>query len=218
MDAVVVETGLNPMVSVIWLHGLGADAHDFEPIVPALVSAEWPPFRFVFPNAPIRPVTVNGGMRMRAWYDISRLDLDRSQDEAGVRASSELIERYIAAERHRGVSAGRVFLAGFSQGGAMALATGLTFKERLGGIVCLSGYVPVANVVDRERSEAARGSDIFLGHGMNDPVVPLELGQTSRLWLEERGYAVTWHTYPMAHSVSPEEIMDIRHWIGSRIS
>jgi phospholipase/carboxylesterase len=218
MDGVVVETGLNPMVSVIWLHGLGADAHDFEPIVPALVSAEWPPLRFVFPNAPIRPVTVNGGMRMRAWYDISRLDLDRSQDEAGVRASSELIERYIAAERHRGVPAGRVFLAGFSQGGAMALATGLTLKERLGGIVCLSGYVPVAAVVDRERSEAARGSDIFIGHGTNDPVVPLELGQTSRLWLEERGYAVTWRTYPMAHSVSPEEIMDIRHWIGSRIS
>jgi phospholipase/carboxylesterase len=218
MDGIIVETGSSPTGSIIWLHGLGADAHDFEPVVPELVGPDTPALRFVFPNAPTRPVTINGGMRMRAWYDISRLDLDRSQDEAGIRMSRDLVWQLIAQEVARGVSVERIFLAGFSQGGAIVLAAGLTHDSQLGGLIALSAYVPVPNMMDRERTVAAAAVPIFMGHGSVDPVVPLELGLSSRDWLVQRGYAVDWHTYPMPHSVSADEIRDLRLWLATRLS
>lgn len=218
MDSVVIETGRDPRWSVIWLHGLGADGHDFEPIVPVLVAPDWPAIRFVFPHAPVRPVTVNGGARMRAWYDITALDLDRTQDEAGIRASRSHIEAFIAAERANGIPASRIFLAGFSQGGAMAIATGLTHAESLAGLIVLSAYVPIADALDRERHPEARSLPVFQGHGSVDPIVPVELGLATRAWLEARGHDVTWRTYPMPHSVSAEEVADLRLWLGSRLS
>jgi phospholipase/carboxylesterase len=218
LDAVTIETGPRPEWTVIWLHGLGADGHDFEPIVPALVGADWPSMRFVFPHAPIRPVTINGGMRMRAWYDITALDLYRTQDESGIRESRSLIGGLISSERDRGVAADRIFLAGFSQGGAIALASGLTHAERLAGIVVLSAYVPIAEVLDRERRIEPERLPIFAAHGTADPVVPIALGEASRRWLSARGYPVEWRTYPMQHAVCPEEVADLREWMASRLS
>lgn len=218
MDAVIVETGPEPNCAVIWLHGLGADGHDFEPIVPMLRGSDDVALRFVFPHAPIRPVTINGGARMRAWYDISGFDLDRGQDERGIRDSRNLVSDYIAAERARGLGSERILLAGFSQGGAMTIATGLTYPERLGGLIVLSAYVPIADKIDAERSSAAAGLPVFQGHGTFDPVVPVALGEASRAWLEARGHPVTWHSYPMAHSVSIEEINDLKHWLAARLS
>ncbi len=218
MNAVTIETGPSPEWSVVWLHGLGADGHDFEPIVPMLVDPGWPSLRFVFPHAPVRPITVNGGMRMRGWYDILAPNLDRAQDEDGIRESRRLVSGLIAAEKARGFRSDRVFLAGFSQGGAMALATGLTLPERLAGLVVLSAYVPIADILDRERRPEANGLPIFQAHGTGDPIVPIGLGAATRSWLSARGYPVAWHSYPMAHAVSPDEIADLRDWLGPRLS
>jgi phospholipase/carboxylesterase len=211
------ETAASPVYSVIWLHGLGADGHDFAPIVPELVSPQWPALRFVFPHAPVRPVTVNGGMAMRAWYDIYGFDLLSRQDEAGVRQSIAEVEALIAREQERGVPSERILLAGFSQGGAIALAAGLRHSEKLAGIIALSTYLPIADSFAAERSTANASVPIFWGHGTFDPVVVLQRGVDSRLALEALGYQVDWHTYPMPHAVCPEEIADLRHWIDERL-
>jgi phospholipase/carboxylesterase len=211
------ETAANPIYSVIWLHGLGADGNDFAPIVPELVSPQWPALRFVFPHAPVRPVTVNGGMPMRAWYDIYGFDLVSRQDEAGMRASIAQVEALIAREQERGVPSERILLVGFSQGGAIALAAGLRHAQKLAGIIALSTYLPLADSLATERSAANAAVPIFWGHGTLDPVVVLQRGLDSRAALEALGYHVQWHTYPMPHAVCPDEIADLRRWIGERL-
>ncbi len=217
LPAVELETAANPAHSIIWLHGLGADGNDFAPIVPELVAKDWPALRFVFPHAPVRPVTINNGMSMRAWYDIVGFDLQARQDEAGVRASVREVETLIAREHQRGVPSGRIVLAGFSQGGAIALAAGLCHAQKLAGIVALSTYLPISEVVVRERHAANAATPIFWGHGTADPVVALQRGTDSRDLLRSLGYSVDWHTYPMAHAVCAEEIADLRHWLDARL-
>ena len=211
------ETAARPSHSVIWLHGLGADGNDFAPIVPELVASDWPALRFVFPHAPVRPVTLNGGMPMRAWYDILGLDLVSQQDVAGMRVSILQLESLIAREVERGIPAERILLAGFSQGGAIALAGGLRHAQRLAGIIALSTYLPMHDSLAAERSAANAAIPIFWGHGTMDPVVPLQRGTASRDVLQQLGYAIDWHTYPMAHSVSPPEIADLRAWMTQRL-
>ena len=212
------ETAAHPRFSVIWLHGLGADGNDFAPIVPELVDPAWPALRFVFPHAPVRPVTINNGMSMRAWYDIAAFDLNARQDEAGMRASVAEVETLIAREHQRGVPSERIVLAGFSQGGAIALAAGLHHAEKLAGIIALSTYLPAYVVQPGERSAANAAIPIFWGHGSVDPVVVMQRGTDSRDLLQSLGYAVQWHTYLMAHAVCPEEIGDLRHWLGQRLA
>ena len=217
LPTVETETAANPVYSIIWLHGLGADGHDFAPIVPELVSPQWPAIRFVFPHAPVRPVTINNGMAMRAWYDIYAFDAQAPQDDAGIRASIAEVEALIAGEQERGVPSERILLAGFSQGGAIALAAGLRHAQKLAGIIALSTYVPIASTLAAERNTANAGVPIFWGHGTFDPVVVLQRGVESRAVLEALGYAVQWHTYPMPHAVCPDEIGDLRRWIGERL-
>ena len=216
LPAVEHETAADPRYSVIWLHGLGADGHDFAPIVPELVAADWPALRFVFPHAPVRPVTVNGGMPMRAWYDIVGFDLVARQDEAGIRASMAAVEALIARENERGVPDEHIVLAGFSQGGAIALFAGLRHAKRLAGIVALSTYLPIADTLAAERSAANADMPIFQAHGTFDPVVIPPRGSDSRDLLQRLGYRVDWHSYPMAHAVCAEEIADLRGWLGRR--
>lgn len=212
------ETGANPAYSIIVLHGLGADGNDFVPIVPQLLRSDWPPLRFVFPHAPFRPVTVNNGMLMRAWYDISGFDLDQKQDEAGIRASCAQVEQLLEREAQRGVPAHNLILAGFSQGGAVALATGLRHAQKLAGVVALSTYLPIAQVVAAERHGANTQLPIFMAHGTFDPVVPLMLGELSRDRLRAFGHPLEWHTYPMAHQVCPHEIHDLAEWLSARFA
>ena len=211
------ETAANPRHSVIWLHGLGADGNDFAPIVPQLADPAWPALRFVFPHAAVRPVTINGGMPMRAWYDIAAADLVMRQDEAGIRASVAEVEALIAREHERGVSSEHILLAGFSQGGAIALAAGLRHAQTLAGIIALSTYVPMLSTLAAERHAANAATPIFWGHGSADPVVPMPRGSESRDLLLALGYTVDWHTYPMAHAVCAEEIADLRKWLGLRL-
>lgn len=211
LDTVELETGTTPTASVIWLHGLGADGHDFEAIVPELDLAAVA-IRFVFPHAPMQPVTINAGMVMRAWYDVSDAAI-RREDEAGVRASQGRIEALIAREKERGTSARRLLLAGFSQGGAVALHTGLRHRERLAGIMALSCYLPVADKLAAEAQAANRDVPVFMGHGSLDPVVAISRALESRELLGRQGYAVEWHEYPMPHAVCAEEIRDISTWL-----
>ncbi|MEO8810067.1 MAG: dienelactone hydrolase family protein [Rhodanobacter sp.] len=218
LPAVELETAPNPQYSIIWLHGLGADGNDFAPVVPELVAKDWPALRFVFPHAPVRPVTINNGMSMRAWYDIVGFDLQSRQDEAGVRASMREVETLVAREHERGVPSERVVLAGFSQGGAIALAAGLFHARKLAGIVALSTYLPIAEVVASERHAANTDTPIFWGHGSADPVVAMQRGIDSRNLLQSLGYSVDWHTYPMAHAVCAAEIADLRRWLGTRLA
>jgi len=218
LPAIEHETAANPTHSVIWLHGLGADGNDFAPIVPELVDPAWPALRFVFPHAPVRPVTINNGMSMRAWYDITGFDLESRQDEAGIRASVASTEALIAREHARGLPSERIILAGFSQGGAIALSAGVRHAEKLAGIVALSTYLPISATVAAERHAANAATPIFWGHGTADPVVVLQRGTDSRNTLQALGYPVDWHTYPMAHAVCAEEIGDLRHWLGQRLS
>jgi phospholipase/carboxylesterase len=210
------ETAAAPTHAVLWLHGLGADGHDFAPIVPELVKPGWPPLRFVFPHAPMLAVTINGGMSMRAWYDIKGMDLADKQDVEGTAASVREIEALIAREVARGIPASRIVLAGFSQGGAVALAAGVRHGEALAGIVALSTYLPLAESVPAERSEANAKTPIFWGHGRADPVVPMPLGRLSQEALLALGYAIEWHDYPMGHQVCAEEIDDLARWLGGR--
>jgi len=199
--------------TVVLLHGLGADGHDFESLVPELDLPPRPRVRWVFPHAPVRPVTLNGGVRMRAWYDILGLDRRAAQDERGIRESAETAATLIRRANERGVPTGRVVLAGFSQGGAVALFAGLRHPERLAGILALSTYLPLAESLAAEAHPANAAVPVFLAHGRFDPVVPLSLGEGTRELLLGRGYDVDWRTYPMAHSLCPEEIDDIRAWL-----
>ena len=208
-----IETGPNPTASVILMHGLGADGNDFVPICSELDLGAVGPVRFVFPNAPVMPVTVNNGYPMPAWYDIFQADLVRREDEAGLRRSRESIEALIAQEKARGIAAGRIVIAGFSQGCAMALMTGLRHGERLAGIVGLSGYLPLAATLAAERSAANQDTPVFLAHGTQDNVVVLPRATDTRSALEALGYAVEWHDYPMAHSVCMEEIVDLNAFL-----
>jgi len=212
-DAVEVETGANPTAAVIWLHGLGADGHDFEPIVPELVRPGERALRFVFPHAPIRPVTLNGGFAMRAWYDITSLERAGPQDEAGIRASQATVEVLIRRENARGIDTSRIVLAGFSQGGAVALFAGTRYGEKLAGIMGLSCYLLLAGRLAAERASANQATPIFLAHGLQDPIVAPVLGEQARKTLETAGYSVEWHSYPMPHSVSPQEVADIAQWL-----
>jgi phospholipase/carboxylesterase len=217
LPTVEIETAPNPKHAVIWLHGLGADGHDFEPIVPELVDRSWPALRFVFPHAPVRPVTINGGMPMRAWYDITGMEIAQRQDESGMRTSIAQLEELIAREHERGIAAKNLLLAGFSQGGAIALACGLRHPESLGGIVALSTYLPLAEKTAGEISAANQATPIFQAHGTFDPIVPLPLGKMSCDRLVQLGFHVEWHSYPMAHQVCAEEIDELRKFIGSRL-
>lgn len=217
LECVELETAPNPRHTVLWLHGLGADAHDFEPIVPQLVQADWPPLRFVFPNAPVRPVTINGGLPMRAWYDVAAFDLSQKQDAAGIRASIVEVENLIAREAERGVPATNIVLTGFSQGGAIALAAGLRHARPLAAIVALSTYLPIADLTADERHAASAATPIFMGHGAFDPVVPQYQGERSRDQLRAWGYNVDWHSYPMVHQVCPQEIADLAAFLEPRL-
>jgi len=211
LDAIEIETGKNPTASIIWLHGLGADGNDFAPIVPELRLPK-AAIRFVFPHAPVRPVTINGGMRMRAWYDIAD-GANRREDEHGVRASQASIEALIGREKERGTKPERLVLAGFSQGGAIALHTGLRHLERIAGIMALSTYVPVGEKLSAEASTANRDVPIFMAHGTYDPIIPLDRAEQSRTLLESLGYSVEWREYGMPHSVCPEELAAIGAWL-----
>jgi phospholipase/carboxylesterase len=213
LQAVEIETGPRPTGSVIWLHGLGADGHDFEPIVPGLVRADERALRFVFPHAPVRPVTLNGGFPMRAWYDILALDRRAPQDEAGIRTSQAAVEELIRRETERGIAASRIVLAGFSQGGAIALFAGTRHAARLAGLIGLSCYPLLAESLGAERAGANLTTPIFLGHGLQDQVVAPALGEDGRALLAAAGYQVEWHTYSMPHSVCPEEVADLAAWL-----
>ena len=196
------------------MHGLGADGWDFMPIVRELPLPQDVALRFIFPHAPIRPVTLNNGMEMRAWYDIAMLDMQRLPDEAGIRESQAAIERLLARERDRGVDSSRIVLAGFSQGGVIALQVGLRHANRLGGIVALSTYLALDDSLEAEASAANKATPIFMAHGTQDPMIPLRLAEVSRASLERRGYNVEWHTYPMPHAVCPEEVEEIAEFLG----
>jgi phospholipase/carboxylesterase len=214
LASIEVETAENPQFSVIWMHGLGADGSDFPPIVPELGLAGHPGLRFVFPHAPYLPVTCNGGYVMRAWYDIISLEAtSRLIDEAGIVNSRAAIRSLIARENQRGIPCARIFLAGFSQGGAVAYTTALTHPEQLAGIIALSTYIPSPALITREITAANRVLPIFAAHGTGDSVVSPELGLQARDFLTHQGYRVEWHEYPMAHSVCLEEIEAIGHWL-----
>jgi phospholipase/carboxylesterase len=215
LDCVEHNTGSHPTHCVIWLHGLGADGHDFAPIVPELRLPASLSIRFVFPHAAIQPVTINGGMAMRSWYDILTPNLVKREDEQGIRVSEQAIQALIARENSRGIPTERIVLAGFSQGCAMTLHTGIRLPSKLAGLMGLSGYLPLIDMADNERHVANSATPIFLAHGTHDPVVALERAEASRAKLVALGYSVEWHTYPMQHSVCAEEIHDISRFLQS---
>ncbi len=209
LDAVQIETGPHPGAAVIWLHGLGADGHDFEPIVPEIAPRLDGGVRFILPHAPVRPVTLNGSMPMRAWYDIASLERHGAQDEAGLHAADAAVRALIRRENERGIPTDRIVLAGFSQGGALALFTGTRYPERLAGLIALSCYLPLAGRFASERHSANSATAIFLAHGAYDSVVDPAFGRETRATLEAAGHVVEWHSYPMAHAVCDEEIVAI---------
>jgi phospholipase/carboxylesterase len=217
LETIELETAAAPDAAVIWLHGLGADGHDFEPVVPELRLPGAARLRFVFPHAPVRPVTLNMGMPMRAWYDIYQLGGSR-EDGEGIRASQAQVERLIARERARGVAAQRIVLAGFSQGGAIALHTGLRHGERLAGILALSTYLPLADTLAAERSDANNALPVFMAHGGYDDIIPVERARQSHARLGALGYPVAWKEYPMPHAVCAPEIADIAAWLLTRLA
>ncbi len=212
LPTVEVETGPSPERAVIWLHGLGADGHDFEPIVPELGLQL--AVRFVFPHAPERPVSLNQGYRMRAWYDITGLDRRALQDEVGIRQSADQVEALIAREIARGIAAERIVLAGFSQGGAIALYAGLRRREPLAGVMALSTYLPLEQAFQHERASGSTAVPVFMAHGSADPVLHVSLGEHSRDLLQQLGYAVEWRAYPMGHQVCLEEVRAIANWLA----
>jgi phospholipase/carboxylesterase len=212
--AVEVETGANPAASIIWLHGLGADGHDFEPIIPELHLPAAPALRFVFPHAPYRPVTINNGYVMRAWYDIAMSERGFEQNFEHIRESGKILQALIGKETRRGIPCERIVLAGFSQGGAIALHAGLRHPETLAGIMALSAPVPFAETLMAEVHPANAAVPVFLAHGTDDRVVPLDLAQPAHRWMEARGLKLERHTYKMGHTLVPDEIRDIAAWLG----
>ena len=219
LECVEQETGPAPAWTVLWLHGLGADGHDFAPIVPELLRPHWPALRFVFPHAPVRPVTINGGMRMRAWYDITGMDFATRADAGGIEESVAQVEALVAHEAARGIAPSRIVLAGFSQGGAIALAAGLRRHEPLAGLVALSTYLPMgAEAARAALAPAAASQPLFMAHGVFDPVVPAAGGEAAARAFREFGFEVQWRRYPMQHSVCAEEIRDLGDWMTARFA
>jgi phospholipase/carboxylesterase len=214
MEKIEIETGAKPDAAVIWLHGLGADGHDFEPIVPELRLPASLRVRFVFPHAPVRPVTLNMGMRMRAWYDIFQLG-GGAEDDAGIRASQKAVEEMIAEQKSLGIAPARIVIAGFSQGGAIALQTALRHPERLAGVLALSTYLPLRTTLKEEIAEANRATPIFMAHGLYDDIIPLARAEQSAQILKDAGCKVQWRTYPMPHSVCAEEVAAIAAFFRS---
>jgi len=201
--------------TVIWLHGLGADGNDFVPIVSELTLPALLNIRFIFPHAPVRPITINQGYRMRGWYDITSLDIANRDDEAGIIESSNLLTRLCDEQVAQGVAAERIIVAGFSQGGAIALHAGLRYAKALGGIMALSTYLPMSQRLAQEAAAANRNTPVFMAHGLHDDVVAMQFGLQTRTLLQQQGYQVQWHDYAMGHSVCREEISDISGWLGT---
>ncbi|KRG56726.1 MULTISPECIES: alpha/beta hydrolase [Stenotrophomonas] len=218
LETVEQETGAAPEWSVIWLHGLGADGHDFAPIVPELVRPHWPAIRFVFPHAPKRPVSINNGMPMRAWYDIVSLDFRSRADATGVAESVVQVEELIAREQARGIPLGRILLAGFSQGGAITLSAGLRRRQPLAGLIALSSYLPEVDAAAAQLAEDATAQPVFMAHGSGDPVIPVQIAEHSMQVLKQLGFGVEWHRYPMAHQVCAEEIQALGDWLQARFA
>ncbi len=220
LETIEIESAANPTACVIWMHGLGADGNDFVPIVQELDLTGAPAIRFVFPHAPMQPVSINNGYVMRAWYDVKWGDLEgksKQADEKGVRASEAAISQLIDGQIAKGIAAGKIVLAGFSQGGAIALQTGLRYPERLAGVMALSTYLPLADTLPQEAAEQNRSTPILMAHGTQDGVVPYAMGERSAAFLVEQGYAVEWHEYPMQHSVCLEEIGQIATWLKAAL-
>lgn len=217
-DAVVLTPGSAPVATVIWLHGLGADGFDFVPIVDELRLPATLPVRFIFPHATPRPVTINNGYVMRAWYDIKGFGPERAEDDAGIRESEGVVKRYIEQEIAQGIPPSKIVIAGFSQGGAVAFQTGLRYPQRLAGVMALSTYLPLRASVAKEASAANRDVPILMCHGVQDPVVSLQMGEASRAVLQGLGYQIEWHTYPMEHSVCMEEVVDMSKWLQARLA
>ena len=213
LETIEVQTAAKPNAAVIWLHGLGADGHDFEPLVPQLVRPGERAWRFIFPHAPVRPVTINGGMSMRAWYDLKGLDRRAAEDLAGFRDTDARIRQLIVREGERGIPANRLVIAGFSQGGAVSLYTVPRFPEKLAAVMALSCYLPQESRLRAERATANDATPIFMAHGQGDTVLPMTLGVQSRDFLRAQGYSVEWHDYPMPHAVCAAEIADIREFL-----
>jgi|SRR5882757_3623170 len=213
LETIEIETAPLPNAAVIWLHGLGADGNDFVPVVPEIVRRGERAWRFVFPHAAVRPVTINGGMRMRAWYDIISFDRKAAEDATGFRDSDAAVRQLISRQVERGIPANRIVLAGFSQGGAVSLYTALRYPEPLAGVMALSTYLPLASRLDAERAAANVGTPIFMAHGLTDAVLPIGMGLESRDCLKSLGFRIEWHQYPMAHAVCTAEIADIREYL-----
>ena len=212
LESVIVETGPKPQFTIIWMHGLGADGHDFEPLVPELQSG-LPSLRFVFPHAPVRPVTINNGYAMRAWYDIIGIDRRSAEDFKGIGESADSIGGLIHREHARGIASDHILLAGFSQGGAMALHLATRHPDKFAGVIALSCYLPLARDLSKSRAAANLGTPIFMAHGNMDPVVPYALADESRQLLEAAGFGIEWHAYPMQHSVCEPEVSDLHAWL-----
>ena len=216
LEKIVTQTAANPKIVIIWMHGLGADGHDFESVVPQFNIPDLP-IKFVFPHAPKIPVTINGGMLMRAWYDITMMDIDRHVDKQSVLASQELVKELIAEQLADGFKYEQIILAGFSQGGAMSLQVSTNLKHKIAGIIALSSYLPIPEQTTKNTQQANINTPLFMGHGTQDPMVPYTLGKTSSKTLIKAGYQVDWHEYPIQHGVSMDEIMDIKQWIINKI-
>jgi len=209
-----INSAVNPDACVIWLHGLGADAHDFEGMVLELKPYLGSSIRYVFPNAPFRAVTINNGFVMRAWFDVIGLEANAEIDETGIRESANILTGLIKREEERGIDTSRIVLAGFSQGGVIALHAGLRYPEKLAGIMALSTWLPLSETLTTEASKANQQTPIFMAHGDNDPVVDIRLAKQTRDLLDSKGYAIAWHTYTMEHSVGAEEVNDIGNWLS----
>lgn len=212
LEYITAETGNNPDYLIIWLHGLGADGHDFEPVVPQFNNPDLT-FKFIFPHAPVQPVTINGGMAMRAWYDITAMDINRQVDEAGLNQSAQLVNALIKEQLDNGFTADQIILAGFSQGGALALHMALSGQHKLAAVIALSCYLPIPQVLDKSGSAHNKSTPFFMAHGQHDPVVPYALGSQSRQQLSDAGYQVEWHHYPIQHGVDMNELNDIKAFL-----